>query len=255
MSGIAIPKHWRFNWPMLMGHLKKGSGGHLLHNAAGHLVKACGCSCTVLASGYPSCGCQTADYSAYLTRGAATFTVTGSTTPNALTFKGGTCGASYTGSTGPSIAGTYIVSCGTIGQCYWHAVPVGCTGSSGNTWYYVAGIQINYPAVGSINVTLYHQWHQNSTGINPFPTVTGPTTCTPLLLDGNWTRAITWTNSTSYQRWKYVIGGSCDSSCNTSIGGAPACRSGTITSTSDSNSGSPNPCGSMSISLDLAAAS
>ena len=41
MSSIAIPKHWRFNYPLLMGHLKKGPGGHLLRNANEHLVKNC----------------------------------------------------------------------------------------------------------------------------------------------------------------------------------------------------------------------
>lgn len=42
MSALILPKHWRFNAPLLMGHLKKGSGGHLLHTASGHLVNACG---------------------------------------------------------------------------------------------------------------------------------------------------------------------------------------------------------------------
>lgn len=41
MSSLILPKHWRFNWPLLMGHLKKGSGGHLLKNSAGHLVNVC----------------------------------------------------------------------------------------------------------------------------------------------------------------------------------------------------------------------
>jgi len=39
---IVLPKHWRFNYPLLMGHLKKGAGGHLLRNAAHHLVNDCG---------------------------------------------------------------------------------------------------------------------------------------------------------------------------------------------------------------------
>lgn len=42
MSALILPKHWRFNLPMLMGHLKKGAGGHLLHTGSGHLVNDCG---------------------------------------------------------------------------------------------------------------------------------------------------------------------------------------------------------------------
>ena len=41
MSSLALPKHWQFNWPLLMAHLKKGPGGNLLRNDAGHLVKGC----------------------------------------------------------------------------------------------------------------------------------------------------------------------------------------------------------------------
>lgn len=44
MVGISIPANWRFNYPLLMGNLKKGPGGHLLRNAAHHLVNDCGSS-------------------------------------------------------------------------------------------------------------------------------------------------------------------------------------------------------------------
>lgn len=255
MSGLLLSKHWRFNMPMLMGHLKKGASGHLLRNTAHHLVKACrACSCTVPAGGYPACGCQTADYSAFLTRGSATFTVSGSTTPNALIGGGGTCGASYTGSTGPSVAGTYAISCGTLNQCYWHAVPIGCIGTSTAYWYYVAGIKLSYPAIGDISVILYHQQYVEYAGVNPFPTVTGPTSCGPLLTSGTWTRTIQWGPTHSYSQWLYEIGGTCDASCNTPITGAPDCLSGAQSPSIDVNSGSPNPCGSVTVSLDLAAA-
>lgn len=41
MSILTIPKHWRFDWPLLMGHLKKGPVGHLLYTSSGHLVTDC----------------------------------------------------------------------------------------------------------------------------------------------------------------------------------------------------------------------
>lgn len=50
MSALLLPKHWRFNYPLLMGHLKKGAGGHLLRNTAHHLVKSCGGVCVTPAT-------------------------------------------------------------------------------------------------------------------------------------------------------------------------------------------------------------
>lgn len=38
MSGLLLPKHWRINWPMLMGHLALTSG-HLTRTASEHLAK------------------------------------------------------------------------------------------------------------------------------------------------------------------------------------------------------------------------
>jgi hypothetical protein len=38
MSGLILPKHWRFNWPLLMGHLQLTSG-HLSRTSTEHLAK------------------------------------------------------------------------------------------------------------------------------------------------------------------------------------------------------------------------
>ena len=47
MSSLLIPKHWRFNLPLLMGHLKKNAG-HLVRTttAPRHLVNNCGTGCS-----------------------------------------------------------------------------------------------------------------------------------------------------------------------------------------------------------------
>ena len=45
MNGLILPKHWRFNWPMLMGHLQLTSG-HLSRTSTGHLAKCNPCFCT-----------------------------------------------------------------------------------------------------------------------------------------------------------------------------------------------------------------
>lgn len=41
MSSLTLPPHWKFNFPLLMGHLKKSSSGHLLRTDPGHLVNDC----------------------------------------------------------------------------------------------------------------------------------------------------------------------------------------------------------------------
>lgn len=48
MSSLILPRHWRVNWPMLMGHLAL-TAGHLTRTASGHLAE-CACFCTAIPS-------------------------------------------------------------------------------------------------------------------------------------------------------------------------------------------------------------
>ena len=40
-----IPKHWAIDLPLMLGHLKRAAGGHLLRTDSAHLARACGCWC------------------------------------------------------------------------------------------------------------------------------------------------------------------------------------------------------------------
>lgn len=253
MSSLLLPKHWRFNMPLLMaGHLKKGPGGHLVKTASGHLAKCADCLCEDF-NVTPDCGCQTEDYGPFLTSGDVTITVTGSTIPTELLSKGGTCGFSFTGSSAPSIAGTYVISCEESSPgCWWHSVPVGCASSGGPTWFYVAGIRVQYG-----NIRLYHQLVGLFSGIDPYPTITGPITCAPLPVSEQWTRDIAWGSTVTYDKWLYVPGGSCTAECNESVIGGPECLSGEVTPYSDTTtgSGSPHPLSDITVTVEVDAPS
>lgn len=258
MSGLlTLPKHWRFSLPLLMsGHLAKNTGGHLTKNAAGHLVKCGSCLCSVTAPGPTSCQCQTGDYQPYLTNGDATITITGTMTPFAFA-----CGAnpSYTGATGPSVAGTYVVPCHPSAvHCFAHATYTGCHDGP-YYWYYVGGVSMFFNNTSYVQVILAMSLFRTTVFTNPYPSIAD---CSDSLNTSGIDVSVygitcSFATTVKYARWQYTLGGGCSASCNTSIPDATyECRSGYLaeTGTFENYSGSAAYFSGIGRTVSLAAA-
>ena len=113
---------------------------------------------------------------------------------------------------------------------------VGCTNAGGGDYYYVGGIRISCNNNGG-SVLLYHGTYVTYGAFDPYPTLTGPTTCSPIpLFQSIATRTIGWLTTPTLKIWDYVIGGQCTAECNTYTDNAVVqCRSGTLTATGDTS--------------------
>lgn len=258
MTGLLLPKHWKFHQPLLMatGDLAKNAGGHLLKNAAGNLVKCGACLCSVTAPGPTACQCQTGDYQPYLTNGDATITITGTMTPFAFA-----CGANpaYVGGSGPSVAGTYVVPCNpSVFPCFAHATYTGCHDGP-YYWYYVGKVLLSFPNTSYVQVELSIGLFRTTVFTNPFPAIDD---CSNSLNTSGINIPVyglqcTFATTVKYARWQYTLGGGCSASCNTSIPNATyECRSGYLaeTGTSELFSGSAAYFSGIGRTVSLAAA-
>ena len=231
MNGLIQPKHWRFNWPMLMGHLQLTSG-HLSRTSTGHLAKCADpCECTVPA--YTGCAsCTTSDYGPALNQGDATLTVSGSSVAYPIALGGSDPCNGTTPSSCPSVNATYVIPCGTT-VTYYHAVFV-C--SNIVDWYYGISIRFYYAnALNQVEVRIDTVMGSTYVG-GPNPAATLSTTAWSLLVYARrYRELVIGATPTYHDIWYYENTGACRTECNT-----PStklhCLSGSQSALSDTNS-------------------
>ncbi len=234
------------DWLLIFGLALIGAvylnGGSILidtGSVAMHVDCCCDeCECTVLET-FGNCNCLDADFGSTQTAGDLQVTIGGSTTAN-------TVSPCTSASNCPSLAGTYVVSCGSAAT---YIVDGYDCQSGSNHYFSTLCMEITYTNGAQAIVTIRSFQTVRASNITPYatPTNIAPSTCPS---SGSERRQLVWNRTGTHDGYLYELTPPCDASCNTTVS-RPKCASGSITPSDTTTTVTTPPCSLSGLTVAL----